>query len=225
PVRRQRPDDPRPAPRLHGPGGARGRGGGGRRRPPPRGPPGSGRRRPHPAPARGGPGPAGGGPRGGAPIARINLAVALTRSGAAERDGSRERDGAHDRDGAAEQDGARERARDLLVRALALAERAGHTETMTLAHQHLAHHLLADGSPAEAAAHAARGLALAPRLAAPRRVALRTLYGRALAATGRTGEAVRQLGDALREARAHAYEEGEKAARSGLAALGVLTDR
>ncbi|MFE3859819.1 BTAD domain-containing putative transcriptional regulator [Streptomyces goshikiensis] len=161
----------------------------------------------------------------GEAIARINLAVALTRSGAAERDGSRERDGAHDRDGAAEQDGARERARDLLVRALALAERAGHTETMTLAHQHLAHHLLADGSPAEAAAHAARGLALAPRLAAPRRVALRTLYGRALAATGRTGEAVRQLGDALREARAHAYEEGEKAARSGLAALGVLTDR
>ncbi|MFD6469742.1 AfsR/SARP family transcriptional regulator [Streptomyces goshikiensis] len=143
----------------------------------------------------------------GEAIARINLAVALTRSGAAE------------------QDGARERARDLLVRALALAERAGHTETATLAHQHLAHHLLADGSPAEAASHAARGLALAPRLAAPRRVALRTLYGRALAATGRTGEAVRQLGDALREARAHAYEEGEKAARSGLAALGVLTDR
>ncbi|MER8092704.1 hypothetical protein [Streptomyces goshikiensis] len=111
------------------------------------------------------------------------------------------------------------------MRALALAERAGHTETATLAHQHLTHHLLANGSPAEAVSHAARGLALAPPLAAPRRVVLRTLYGQALAATGRTGEAVRQLGDALREARAHAYMEGEKAAHSALAALDVLTVR
>ncbi|MFE3788696.1 hypothetical protein [Streptomyces goshikiensis] len=50
-----------------------------------------------------------------------------------------------------------EPARDLLVRALALSERAGHTEIATLAHQHLTHHLLADGSPAEAAAHGRRG--------------------------------------------------------------------
>ncbi|MFG2713119.1 hypothetical protein ACGFX2_21545 [Streptomyces goshikiensis] len=142
------------------------------------------------------------------------------RHGVPDRHGVPERDGAHERDGA------QERARDLLVRALALAERAGRTETVTLAHQHLTHHLLAVGAPAEAAAHAARGLALAaPPLAAPRRVVLRTLYGQALATTGRTGEAVRQLGDALREARAHDYEEGEKAAREALAALGVLTDR
>ncbi|MFD3551923.1 BTAD domain-containing putative transcriptional regulator [Streptomyces goshikiensis] len=147
----------------------------------------------------------------GEAIARINLAVALMRHGVA---------------GVAERDGAQERARDLLVRALALAERAGLTETVTLAHQHLTHHLLAVGAPAEAAAHAARGLALAaPPLAAPRRVVLRTLYGEALAATGRTGEAVRQLGDALREARAHGYEEGEKAACAALEALGVLTVR
>ncbi|MCX4539483.1 BTAD domain-containing putative transcriptional regulator [Streptomyces sp. NBC_01565] len=138
----------------------------------------------------------------GEAIARINLAVALMRRGAQER------------------------ARELLVRALVLAERAGHTETATLAHQHLTRHLLAVGAPAEAAAQAARGLALAaPPLAAPRRVVLRTLYGEALAATGRTGEAIRQLGDALREARAHEYEEGETAARVALTALGALADR
>ncbi|OKI58306.1 hypothetical protein AMK15_23345, partial [Streptomyces sp. MJM1172] len=93
----------------------------------------------------------------GEAIARINLTVALTRSGAAER-GARERGGGHDRDGAGERGGGRERARDLLVRALALAERAGHTETATLARQHLTHHLLANGSPAEAAAHALAAL-------------------------------------------------------------------
>ncbi|MER5730598.1 BTAD domain-containing putative transcriptional regulator [Streptomyces sp. NPDC002138] len=132
----------------------------------------------------------------GEAVARINLAVALTRRGAPERAG------------------------ELLVRALALAEEAGRTETVTLAHQHLTQHLLAVGSPDEAASHAARGLALAaPPLAAARRVVLRTLYGEALAATGRTPEAVRQLGDAIREARAHAYEEGERAARTALAGM------
>ncbi|WP_330328575.1 transcriptional regulator [Streptomyces sp. NBC_00536] len=132
----------------------------------------------------------------GEAVARINLAVALTRRGTPER------------------------TRELLVRALALAEEAGRTETVTLAHQHLTAHLLAVGAPAEAARHAARGLALAaPPLAAPRRVVLRTLYGEALAATGRTPEAVRQLDDAIREARAHAYEEGEIAARAVLAGL------
>ncbi|MFI5617162.1 BTAD domain-containing putative transcriptional regulator [Streptomyces sp. NPDC051567] len=132
----------------------------------------------------------------GEAIARINLAVALMRRGE------------------------RERPRELLLGALALAERAGATETVSLAHQHLTQHLLSIGSPAAAVGHAARGLALAaPPLAAPRRVALRTLYGEALAATGREDEAVRQLGDAIREARAHAYEEGESAARAVLATL------
>ncbi|MDJ0382089.1 BTAD domain-containing putative transcriptional regulator [Streptomyces sp. G-G2] len=140
----------------------------------------------------------------GEAVARINLAVALTRhttpSGGAERAG--------------------QRSRELLVRALALAETAGRTETVTLAHQHLTQHLLAAGAHTEAADHALRGLTLAaPPLAAPRRVVLRTLYGEALAATGRMAEAVRQLDDAIQEARAHAYEEGEIAARAVLAGL------
>ncbi|WP_371680132.1 BTAD domain-containing putative transcriptional regulator [Streptomyces sp. NBC_01276] len=132
----------------------------------------------------------------GEATARINLAVALMRRGERSRPG------------------------ELLVRALDLAERDGLTGTVTLAHQHLAHHLLSVGAAEEAVEHAARGLALAtPPLAAPRRVVLRTLYGEALAATGRTGEAVRQLDAAIREARAHTYEEGEAAARAALAAL------
>ncbi|WP_328793529.1 AfsR/SARP family transcriptional regulator [Streptomyces sp. NBC_00273] len=132
----------------------------------------------------------------GEAVARINLAVALMRYGDRERPGG------------------------LLADALALAEREGLTETVTLAHQHLAQHLLSVGAPAEAAEHAARGLALAaPLLAAPRRVVLRTLHGEALAALGRTGEAVRQLHEAVREARANAYEEGEVAARSALDGL------
>ncbi|MET9698485.1 BTAD domain-containing putative transcriptional regulator [Streptomyces sp. NPDC006529] len=136
------------------------------------------------------------GDRAGEAVARINLAVALTRRGTPER------------------------ARELLVRGLALAEEAGRTETVTLAHQHLTQHLIAAGEPDEAARHAARGLALAaPPLSAPRRVVLRTLYGEALAATGRTAEALRQLDDAISEARAHAYEEGEIAARAVLAGL------
>ncbi|MFI8391455.1 BTAD domain-containing putative transcriptional regulator [Streptomyces sp. NPDC085540] len=135
----------------------------------------------------------------GEAVARINLAVALMRYGDRERPGG------------------------LLADALALAEREGLTETVTLAHQHLAQHLLSVGAAAEAAEHAARGLALAaPLLAAPRRVVLRTLHGEALAAVGRTGEAVRQLHEAIREARANAYEEGEVAARS---ALDGLSDR
>ncbi|MGW6991294.1 BTAD domain-containing putative transcriptional regulator [Streptomyces sp. NPDC054946] len=129
----------------------------------------------------------------GEAVARINLAVALMRHGDHERPGA------------------------LLAQALTLAERAGLTETATLAHQHLAQHLLSVGSAAEAADHAAHGLTLAaPPLAAPRRVVLRTLHGEALAAVGRTGEAVRQLREAIREARADAYEEGEVAARAAL---------
>ncbi|WP_327733297.1 AfsR/SARP family transcriptional regulator [Streptomyces nojiriensis] len=132
----------------------------------------------------------------GEAVARINLAVALMRYGDLERPGG------------------------LLAEALALAEREGLTETATLAHQHLAQHLLSVGAAAEAAEHAARGLALAaPLLAAPRRVVLRTLHGEALAAVGRTGEAVRQLHEAIREARANAYEEGEVAARVALDGL------
>ncbi|GGR09317.1 AfsR/SARP family transcriptional regulator [Streptomyces netropsis] len=116
--------------------------------------------------------------------------------------------------------GGRERPRDLLAQALSLAERAGLTETVTLAHLHLTHHFLAVGAPHEAADHAMRGLALAaPPLAAPRRVVLRTLYGKALAATGRTGEAVRQLDDAIREAHAADYAEGETEARLVLSVL------
>ncbi|MFJ7207186.1 BTAD domain-containing putative transcriptional regulator [Streptomyces sp. NPDC098789] len=136
------------------------------------------------------------GDRAGEAVARINLAIALTRRGTPER------------------------AQELLVRALALAEEAGRTETVTLAHQHLTQYLLAVGAHDEAACHAARGLALAaPPLAAPRRVVLRTLYGEALAAAGRTPEAVRQLDDAISEARASSYEEGEIAARAVLAGL------
>ncbi|MCX5380669.1 BTAD domain-containing putative transcriptional regulator [Streptomyces sp. NBC_00091] len=132
----------------------------------------------------------------GEAIARINLALALTRAGERGRPG------------------------DLLASALALAERAGRSDTVTLAHQHLTQHLLSVGAPEAAAEHAVRGLALAaPPMAAPRRVVLRTLYGEALAATGRRGEAVRQLDDAVREARAHSFEEGESAARAALAAL------
>ncbi|MFG2486106.1 BTAD domain-containing putative transcriptional regulator [Streptomyces virginiae] len=129
----------------------------------------------------------------GEAVARINLAVALMRHGDRERPGA------------------------LLAQALALAEREGLTETVTLAHQHLAQHLLSVGAAARAAEHAAHGLTLAaPPLAAPRRVVLRTLHGEALAAVGRTGEAVRQLREAIREARANAYEEGELAARAAL---------
>lgn len=132
----------------------------------------------------------------GEAVARINLAVALMRHGDHVRPAA------------------------LLTQALALAEREGLTETATLAHQHLAQHLLSVGSAAEAAEHAAHGLMLAaPVLAAPRRVVLRTLHGEALAAVGRTGEAERQLREAVREARANAYEEGELAARAALDGL------
>ncbi|MFD7031966.1 BTAD domain-containing putative transcriptional regulator [Streptomyces sp. NPDC059917] len=129
-------------------------------------------------------------------VARINLALALSGQG-------------H-----------RARAGEQLDRALVQARRSGPDETVTLAHLHLARHLLAVGSYAEAAEQAAHGLALAvPPIQAPRRVVLRTLHGEALARMGRTRDAVRQLSGAAREAAAHAYPEGERAARASLAAL------
>ncbi|MFH9422861.1 BTAD domain-containing putative transcriptional regulator [Streptomyces sp. NPDC017529] len=118
------------------------------------------------------------------------------------------------------QRGDRRRPHGLLLRALALAEELRATETVALAHLHLTRHLLSVGAPEAAAGHAVRGLALtAPPYPAPRRVLLRTLYGEALAASGRAGEAVRQLRDAAEEAREHAYEAGETAARAALAAV------
>lgn len=129
-------------------------------------------------------------------IARINLALALSGQGR------------------------REQAREQLARALAQAQRSGPVETVTLAHLHLARHFLTTGSYPEAADQAARGLALAePPVTAPRRVLLRTLHGEALARMGRTEDAERQLTGAVREAAAHAYPEGERAARTALAAL------
>ncbi|MET8753977.1 BTAD domain-containing putative transcriptional regulator [Streptomyces sp. NPDC004667] len=134
----------------------------------------------------------------GEAVARINLAAAL---------------GGH---------GRHEQAREQLARALVLAERGAPAETVTLAHLHLARHFVSTGAYPEAAEHASNGLALAaPPVSAPRRVVLRTLSGEALAGMGRTEDAVRQLTDAVREAAAHAYAEGESAARAALTALGA----
>ncbi|MER7845672.1 AfsR/SARP family transcriptional regulator [Kitasatospora sp. NPDC096077] len=139
------------------------------------------------------------GDRSAEAVALVNLAAALARHGG---------------------DGAPARARELLGRALALAERAGRADLVALARQHLADSCLADGAPEEAARHAARGLALAePPFPAARRVVLQTLYGRALAATGQPEEAAHHLEAALRAARLHQYGEGESAARAALAAL------
>ncbi|MFH8343483.1 BTAD domain-containing putative transcriptional regulator [Streptomyces sp. NPDC018045] len=133
---------------------------------------------------------------GGEATALLNLAEALMRHG--------------DRD----------RPRALLLRALALAEEIRAAGTLALAHLHLARYRLSVGAPEAALGHAVRGLALAaPPHPAPRRVLLRTLYGEALAGTGRTDEAVRQLRDAIEEARTHAYEAGETAARAVLTTL------
>ncbi|MFD7451111.1 BTAD domain-containing putative transcriptional regulator [Kitasatospora sp. NPDC059827] len=142
------------------------------------------------------------GDRSAQAVALVNLAAALTRYGGP---GS---------------GNVPARVRDLLGRALALAEQAGRADLVALARQHLADTCLACGDPAEAAHHAARGLALAePPFPAARRVVLQTLYGRALAATGRHEEAARHLDAALRAARAHQYGEGEAAARAALRAL------
>ncbi|MEU3564917.1 BTAD domain-containing putative transcriptional regulator [Kitasatospora sp. NPDC006786] len=136
-------------------------------------------------------------------VALINLAVALARHG--------------DRAG-------RARARGLLVKALSLAERAGRAELVALARQHLAGECLAAGAAEEAAHHASRGLAVAePPFPVARRVVLQTLYGRALAATGRPEEAALHLGAALRTARAHQYGEGESEAGAALRALSAGT--
>lgn len=138
-------------------------------------------------------------------VALVNLAVALARHG--------------DRAG-------RARARGLLVKALSLAERAGRADLVALARQHLAGECLAAGAAEEAAHHAARGLAVAePPFPVARRVVLQTLYGRALAATGRPEEAALHLGAALRTARAHQYGEGESEAGAALRALSAGTPR
>ncbi|MFG2623043.1 BTAD domain-containing putative transcriptional regulator [Streptomyces sp. NPDC048507] len=132
----------------------------------------------------------------GEAVARINLAAAL---------------GGH---------GRHDQAREQLGQALVLAERGGPAETVTLAHLHLARHFVSTGAYPEAAEHASCGLALAaPPVSASRRVVLRTLSGEALAGMGRTEDAVRQLTGAVREAAAHAYTEGESAARAALTAL------
>jgi DNA-binding SARP family transcriptional activator/tetratricopeptide (TPR) repeat protein len=136
-------------------------------------------------------------------VALVNLAVALARYG----DSARHGDGT--------------RVRDLLGRALALAQRRpDRPDLLALVRQHLAEHCLSRGAPEEAARHAARGLALAePPFPVTRKVVLQTLYGRSLAATGHPEEAGLHLEAALRTARAHQYGEGERAA---LAALGAL---
>ncbi|MFJ7250929.1 BTAD domain-containing putative transcriptional regulator [Kitasatospora sp. NPDC098652] len=139
------------------------------------------------------------GDRSAQAVALVNLAAALTRYGAPGPGNLPAR------------------VRDLLGRALALAEKAGRADLVALARQHLADTCLAGGDPEAAADHAARGLALAePPFPAARRVVLQTLYGRALAATGRREEAARHLDAALRAALAHRYDEGEAAARAAL---------
>ncbi|MEU1286796.1 BTAD domain-containing putative transcriptional regulator [Kitasatospora sp. NPDC005856] len=136
-------------------------------------------------------------------VALVNLAVALARHG--------------DRAG-------RARTRSLLVRALSLAERAGRADLVALARLHLAHECLAAAMFEEAAHHAAHGLAVAePPFPVTRRVALQTLYGRALAATGQPEEAALHLDAALRTARAHQYGEGEAEAGAALRALSAGT--
>ncbi|WP_369184553.1 BTAD domain-containing putative transcriptional regulator [Streptomyces sp. Y1] len=135
----------------------------------------------------------------GEAVALVNLALALTR---------------HDR---------LARIHGLLTRARALAERGGRRDLIALTHQHLADHCLTVGAHTEAAQHAARGLALVePPFPASRQVVLHTLYGRALAATGQPEEAERHLTEAVRIARGHGYRDGEKAARTALAALATL---
>ncbi|MFD9688220.1 BTAD domain-containing putative transcriptional regulator [Kitasatospora sp. NPDC059088] len=142
------------------------------------------------------------GDRSAQAVALVNLAAALARYG---RPGS---------------GNVPARVRDLLGSALALAEQAGRADLVALARQHLADTCLAGGDPEAAAHHAACGLAVAePPFPAARRVVLQTLYGRALAASGRRAEATRHLDAALLAARAHQYDEGEAAARAALRAL------
>ncbi|MGA5824175.1 BTAD domain-containing putative transcriptional regulator [Kitasatospora sp. NPDC094028] len=132
----------------------------------------------------------------GESVALVNLALALAR---------------HDR---------LARVHGLLTRARTLAERGGRRDLIALTHQHLANHCLTVGAHAEAAQHAARGLALVePPFPASRQVVLHTLYGRALAATGQPEEAERHLTEAVRIACGHGYRDGETAARTALAAL------
>ncbi|MET9359844.1 BTAD domain-containing putative transcriptional regulator [Streptomyces sp. NPDC006632] len=132
-------------------------------------------------------------------VARINLALILTQYGEVDRAG------------------------DLLGQALALAGRARDRSTEMLAHQHLARHFLNAGDHRLALDHSRRGLELGPSPEAiPRRVLLRTSHGEALAGLGRTQEACGQLGEAVREAEDHGYEEGAAAARARLSELATL---
>ncbi|MBD0689494.1 hypothetical protein BG452_27295 [Streptomyces sp. CBMA123] len=141
------------------------------------------------------------GDRSAQAVALVNLAAALHRYGTGHGE-------------------APARVRNLLGRALTLAERAGRADLVALAHQHLADTCLTGGDPERAAHHAAHGLALAePPFPAARRIVLQTLYGRALAATGRPAEAAHHLRAALHAARAHQYGDGESAALAALAAL------
>ncbi|MFJ6621440.1 BTAD domain-containing putative transcriptional regulator [Kitasatospora sp. NPDC091335] len=132
-------------------------------------------------------------------VALVNHAIALARHG---------------------DQGGRDRVNGLLLKALSLAERAGRADLVGLARLHLAGECLAAGAAEEAARHAAHGLAVAePPFPVTRRVVLQTLYGRALAATGRPEEAALHLAAAVRTARAHGYGEGEAEAGAALRAL------
>ncbi|MET9349633.1 AfsR/SARP family transcriptional regulator [Streptomyces termitum] len=115
--------------------------------------------------------------------------------------------------------GEHRRARELMTRAVALADRIGHPSTQVLTLQHLAGHCLRAGEYEDALAHVLR----AGELVAPDAVVvgaqLRIVRGEALAGVGRLEEAAHQLERAAADAEAAGFTEGSARAAERLASL------
>ncbi|MEU9856787.1 BTAD domain-containing putative transcriptional regulator [Streptomyces sp. NPDC047974] len=111
------------------------------------------------------------------------------------------------------------RARVLMARAVALADRTGHPSTQVLALQHLAGHCLRAGEYEQALAHVLRAGELVAPDAVVVQAQLRIVRGEALAGIGRVEEAAHQLERAAADAEAAGFPEGSARAAERLARL------
>ncbi|MFE5795838.1 BTAD domain-containing putative transcriptional regulator [Streptomyces sp. NPDC056503] len=112
-----------------------------------------------------------------------------------------------------------DRARALMVRAVALADRIGHPSTQVLTLHHLAGHCLRAGEYEEALAHVLRAGELVAPDAVVVQAQLRIARGEALAGIGRVEEAAHQLERAAADAEAAGFAEGSARAAERLARL------
>ncbi|MEV5988961.1 BTAD domain-containing putative transcriptional regulator [Streptomyces sp. NPDC052051] len=128
-------------------------------------------------------------------IAHVNLAAVLDATGAVARAG------------------------ELMVHAVAIADRTGHPATQVLIRQHLAQHCLRTGEYETALAHTLRAVELVSPHAQVNRAQLQIIHGEALAGLGRLDEAADQLRGAGRAADAAGFTEGSQRAAHLLAGL------